>query len=137
MTKKKRLLLIVWACLLGMLSFIVGARGRAPTVWLISDRSFLSDYFIEDNSVHFVCHVEIYNSTREPVSVGLVAFFDEDHQAGLVGERCLNATDSSGAKSFLAYPGRCAFDVEFIGTHGSANEKQNRLLPDIQLVVLR
>lgn len=135
-TSKETLTRIVCCFLLLVLNLVLFARRQAPIVWEIPEKSFLSDYCLEDDRVHFLCHLELYNRSLEHVKVGLTGNFEADKKSGLVQEQYLTATGGSGSKSFILPPGRSVLDVEFVGTYGGSDGKQNRLLPEIHVTVI-
>lgn len=109
------------------------SKGIESVLYVKSEYSYFSDFYIIDEKVIFRCHVCIENETGEEQTVSLIGGFDEDVQGGLVEEEYIIGThiknrDNTG---FILLPGSNTIDVDFVGTYAGIPQKQNRLLPEI------
>ena len=136
---------------------------EAPAPYLAEEESFFSDFTVRGDRVYFLCRLCIRNPADRPQAVRVTGDFSEDAAGGLLaGNRDLHAlrmedytpgsflsmsdealaavTDLSGDRSLRVLPlqpGDNTFWVLFAGDHGTAEVKQNRLLPPISICPLR
>ena len=109
---------------------------RVYTPYLAEEESYFRDFRIEGDSVVFSCRLVLFNPQDSEIPVEIVGDFSPDAEAGLVREDALKAVspDDETVSRFVLPPGRTELDVVFIGTHGSGDVRQDRLLPEIELV---
>ena len=109
-----------------------------PSITISEDKSFFSDYYVEGNIVIIKCYVTIKNSYHHGVKYGLVAKSQIDYERGLLLEPTLFAKDNNGDSLQYTIPQNSedSFYVLFSGKYGGTNEKNDRLLPDIDIIVM-
>jgi hypothetical protein len=129
---------------------------------LVEEESFFSDFNVRGDRVYFLCHLCIRNPSDQPRAVRIEGDFSEDVQGGLLAENrnlyalrledfgpdslpsmgdeeLAAAADLSGdgrSRVFPLQPGDNHFPVLFAGDHGTAEVKQNRLLPPLTICAL-
>ena len=108
---------------------------EVPDLIIMEDKSFFSDFIIENETVTLYCNVCIQNNTGEPKAVELHGDFTEDFESGLLHAALLRAYDpQSGDTTFLLSTGENHLRIAFSSLHaGETNSKQNRLLPKITI----
>ena len=133
-----------------------GKAASAP--YLVEEASFFADFVIRDDQVYFLCLLTVHNPSKEAIPVQIKGDFTEDWEGGLLLQRKLFAyqldytassdflsldadtqkqmTADDRRRFFLLWPGNNDFLVVFPGTHGKADVKQNRLLPEISFLPL-
>ena len=97
--------------------------------------SWFNDFEVQGEQVRLRCHLVLCNDGEKPQTVHLVGVFRED--AGkLLRYARLNAAHPEDEDSFdfVLMPGKNVCDVVFVGEHGLENVKQNRLLPEIEII---
>lgn len=100
--------------------------------------SYFSDFSIEGDKVFFYCYLCIDNNTDSIARIQVSGDFSRDKKSGLIQERELVACSITGDSSvFELTPGRNMIRVCFVGTHGNAYQKLDRLLPEITLSVYK
>ena len=133
-----------------------------PAPRLVEEESFFSDFTVRGDRVYFLCRLCIRNPADQPQAVQVTGDFSEDSKGGLLAgngdlyalrveddfpgsflsmsdEALAAAADLSGDRSLRVLPlppGDKVFWVLFAGDHGTAEVKQNRLLPPISIHVL-
>ena len=125
---------------------------------VVKEESFFSDFAVRNDRVYFLCYLTLRNPSEGAIAVQLTGDFAEDVKGGLLTKRELRScqvedslaqsfqnlsgeeleaatfwtyAEYQGADVFLVPPGGKSFWVLFIGEHGTAESKQNRLLPPI------
>lgn len=128
------LVLLAAGILLGLAS--CGRNTDADAPYLVEDDSFFRDFRIDGDSVVFSCRLVLFNPQDSEMAVEIVGDFSQDAEAGLVREDTLTAVsaEDQSASLFVLSPGRTELDVVFVGTHGSGDVRQDRLLPEIEIV---
>ncbi len=111
-------------------------RYKAPQVKIDEEQSFFSDFKVDNGKVTIKCHIVLINSAHYPIEVSLLADFTEDVVGGLLQEdEILGASASNhNIKTFLVSPGSKAFEIDFCGTFAGTMQKQDRLLPEIEII---
>ena len=102
------------------------------------DKSFFSDYYVEENIVKIKCYVTIKNTFHHTVKYELVAESPIDYERGLLAAPKLYVEGANGEKKqyTISQDSEDSFYVIFTGEFGGLNEKQDRLLPDIKIIVI-
>lgn len=128
------LVLFTAGILLGLAS--CGGKTDADTPYLVEEDSFFRDFRIEGDSTVFSCRLVLFNPQDGEKTVEIVGDFLPDAEAGLLLEDTLKAVspDDNTVSRFVLPPGRTELDVVFIGTHGADDVRQDRLLPEIEIV---
>ena len=132
------------AVLIILLVFAVGGSGiylllrNWPCITIDEDKSFFSDYYVEENIVKIKCYVTIKNTFHHTVKYELVAESQIDYERGLLAAPELYVEDANGGEKqyTISQNSEDSFYVIFTGEFGGTNEKQDRLLPDIKIIVI-
>ena len=137
-------------------------RETLPAPRLVEEESFFSDFTVRGDRVYFLCRLCIRNPADQPRAVLVTGDFSEDAAGGLLAwdvavwalrmedytpgsflsmsdEALAAVTDRNADGSLRVFPlqpGDNAFWALFVGDHGTAEVKQNRLLPPISIHVL-
>lgn len=110
-------------------------HAKASEVVIDNNASYFSDFTIEGERVLFYCHLCIENRTDSKVLIQISGDFSDDKKGNLIQEDNLLAYSSTTDSSvFELKPGTNKIDVCFIGTHGTASQKQDRNLPKLTIV---
>ena len=106
--------------------------------FLAENDSWFDDFQIIGESVVVSCHLTIESPGDADVTVEIYGDFSEDAESGLVKESVIKAVslDDCDVSRLIIPPGRTQLDVVFMGTHGSSEKKQDRLLPEIEILVV-
>ena len=133
-----------------------------PAPRLVEEESFFSDFTVRGDRVYFLCRLCIRNPADQPRAVLVTGDFSEDAAGGLLAwdvavwalrmedytpgsflsmsdEALAAVTDRNADGSLRVFPlqpGDNAFWALFVGDHGTAEVKQNRLLPPISIRAL-
>ena len=137
-------------------------RETLPAPQLVEEESFFSDCTVRGDRVYFLCRLCIRNGADQPQAVQVTGDFSEDAAGGLLAwdaavwalrmedytpgsflsmsdEALAAVTDRNADGSLRVFPlqpGDNFFWALFVGDHGTAEVKQNRLLPPISIHVL-
>ena len=103
-------------------------------VRLNEDKSFFSDFKIENDKVYLYCTLFVENSSKTERTVTLKASFEADVKNGLLKEALtVGYSFAEGAEEFRLQKGENQIDVVFIGEHAGGDQKHDRRLPDIMI----
>lgn len=132
--KKICTLLLIFVCLFGGCA---EQKSSLDTVRVVAAESFFVDFEVIEEMVCIDCCVCLQNDTSQSKTVQLLADFSDDYEAGLLQEAKLfaSAARDSETTSFTVPPGKTVLNVVFCGSFGSNPKKQNRLLPEIQVII--
>ena len=101
---------------------------------LNEDKSFFSDFKIENDKVYLYCTLFVENSSKTERTVTLKASFEADVKNGLLKEALtVGYSFAEGAEEFRLQKGENQIDVVFIGEHAGGDQKHDRRLPDIMI----
>ena len=108
----------------------------ANAIWIDESRSWLRGFYVADDMVIIKCNIFVENQSNQAERVIMLGTFVADCKGGLLKESQLLGCAEEYPKGivFLIPPGGAEFNVDFIGTYGGVSEKQNRLIPEIQLI---
>ena len=135
---KRMLCLLVLAGIL--LSGCAREERNPQQVHLLPEESTFHDFSVQDNLVDIRCSISVANPTDEAVRVIIIGTFDEDQEAGLLKERCLvGVLQKQPDEVILTIPpgGSRWLDIHFYGTFAGLHMKQNRLLPELELIAVQ
>ena len=105
---------------------------------VIMDSSYFSSFKVVDDTVQMSCVVAIENLTGESKVVEIYAIDYDDVEMGLLGKPILVGYDDKlMSTEFLLDESYQVFEVIFVGEFGGAERKANRLLPIINIEVIR
>lgn len=126
------LLLVVLLCA------CAGTEESEGEVRIDKEQSWFSHFTVEGNRVTIKCKIFIENPTDDDVELILIGVFQDEYEAGLLKERQLVGVLEKCPEDVILTvpPGGTCFDVDFRGTYGGLFQKQNRLLPEIKLILL-
>lgn len=103
-----------------------------------TEESFYSDFEVKDEKVLIYCTILVKNPTKSETNITLSANFDDDVKLGLLKDPSLDGYQPDlKTKTFKLIKGDNWIDVVFIGEYAGKNQKHDRLLPDIQLKVVK
>ena len=130
MTKK---LLGLLMCLVLIISFS-GCRQKSE-IYIDTQESFYSDFFVSNNKVYIKCILTINNTTEDDVNASFIGYFYEDVKTGLLKNAELKGYEDDFETSSFSIPkGKHNLTVTFIGEFAGNNQKSNRQLPDIRII---
>ena len=136
--KRRKLLSVASMILLAALLCLsaCGDKAGSETPYLAEEDSFLRDFRIEGENVVFPCHLTVFNPRDAETEVEITGYFPDDAASGLLLEETLRAVsaEDGSVSRFTLPPGRTELEVVFVGTHGASDVKQDRLLPEIEIV---
>ena len=124
---------VAFACLLCMASCLPACQSR--NVQLNEEKSYFSDFKVENDKVYIYCTLFIENSADDEKIIELKATLNDDAENGLLKEAVIDGYSRDEAtKNFTLQKGESRIDVVFIGEYAGTDEKLNRLLPDIEII---
>ena len=102
-----------------------------------AEESFYCDFEVKDDKVLIYCTILIENPTNAEADIMLSANFENDVKSGLLKESPLDGYQSDlETKTFKLVEGDNRVDVVFMGEYAGTYQKHDRLLPEIQLIVV-
>ncbi|MBR1757708.1 MAG: hypothetical protein IJ744_03130 [Lachnospiraceae bacterium] len=131
---KRSMILILFFCIICASGCYIGDTDSQLV--LNKEKSFFSDYSIEDGKVYYYCYLIIDNKSNNSCRASIVGDFLKDQDSGLLKERYLTAVeDKRNIKQslFLLEPGENVLEIVFIGTNGKSIVRNDRLLPPITI----
>lgn len=124
--------ILVVACIL--CSVIGFSSCEQNDVRLNEDKSFFSDFKIENDKVYLYCTLFVENLSETERTVILKASFEADVKNGLLKEALtVGCSLAEGVEEFRLQKGENQIDVVFIGEHAGGDQKHDRRLPDIMI----
>ncbi len=101
----------------------------------IEEKSFFSNFKIEDGKVYVYCMLYIDNLTGEEKSIQLKATLENDVENGLLKEALIDGYSiDETTQYFQLQKGENCLEVVFIGEHAGGEQKYDRKLPDIEII---
>ena len=133
-TMKKLIILVLLLCLT-----LVACGKTEPNkdeVYVDKEGSFFSNFVVSDEKVYISCFVCIENNSNREKEILLIGTFADDYEHKLLKEKRLVATNLAEPNEIklLVPPGGKYFDVVFCGNHGGNMLKQDRLLPQLEII---
>ena len=111
---------------------------QQKNVHINKEKSFFSDYKVEDGKVYIYCSLVIENPTEAEINVALQACFSDDVKNGLLQESMVDGYLIDGeTKTFQLKNGENQLDIVFIGLHAGGKQKHDRTLPDIEIIKVK
>ncbi|MBQ6431435.1 MAG: hypothetical protein IJJ99_06150 [Oscillospiraceae bacterium] len=107
-------------------------------VVLRKEDSWFSDFEVVGDRVQFKCLLCLKNTADRAQTVSVYGNFDEDVRGGLVKESRLLAHDTSEPMRtafYISAGAEISVEVTFTGTFAGTMEKQDRLLPELEIVL--
>ena len=103
----------------------------------IKEKSFYSEFKVQDGKVYIYCTLYIDNLTGAEKNIAVQAFFKQDVKNGLLKDALVDGYLIEGnTKCLKLKEGENRFDVVFIGEHAGQHVKHDRNLPDIKITEL-
>ena len=108
---------------------------QAKEIELNEEKSYFSDFKIENGKVYIYCTLFIENKSDAEKVISLNASFEKDVENGLLKEALISgcSLDESTQKIQLQ-KGENQLDVVFVGAYAGAEKKHDRLLPEIEII---
>ena len=127
---KKFLVLLCIVCM--MLSLI---SCQAKDIKLNEEKSFFSDFKIENDKVYIYCTLFIENKSDTEKVISLNASFEKDVEIGLLKEVLVSGCSlDESTQEFKLQEGENQLEVVFIGKYAGVDKKHDRLLPTIEII---
>lgn len=134
---------VTLALLIGLICVVCALCATAnPTtsaVRIDENQSWLRGFYIAGDTAKIKCRLFIENQSDHNANVMMVGYFEADQKAGLLQEsQLLGCAEEYPYSTIFTVPsGGGWFNVDFVGTYGGVHKKQNRLIPEIQLIVVQ
>ena len=128
--KLKRLVVLI----LALCCLLAACAALSEDIVLDEECSCFDNFFVLEGKVYFHCTLVLQNNTDQDITVKIRGDFQEDFSSGLLTEAKLMALSGEYEDSFVLTPGENELKVVFIGEHGGYSIKQNRLLPEIEIL---
>ena len=126
---KKFLVLLCIVCM--MLSLF---SCQVKDIKLNEEKSFFSDFKIENNKVYIYCTLFIENKSDTEKVISLKASFEKDVEIGLLKEALVSGYSlDESTQEFQLKKGENQLAVVFVGEYAGVDKKNDRLLPDIEI----
>lgn len=118
--------------LCAMFLLIGCTRTSDGNVSINRENSAFQDFYIEGNSVHMICRLEVQNTCSRDVSISITASSQEDVDGGLLADPELIGRNPQTVGAYFSIPADSVqeIDVDFCGIYGGSPRKADRLLPD-------
>ena len=105
---------------------------------LWEEKSFFSDFKIENNKVYIYCTLFIENKSDTEKVISLKASFEKDVETGLLKEALVSGYSlDESTQEFQLKKGENQLDVVFVGEYAGVDKKHDRLLPDIEIAEIK
>lgn len=110
--------------------------GERKDVILLRKDSWFEEFEVRENKVFITCHLTIQNSSDMDKYIELLADMKEDTKNGLLKSSMLSGYDKKGNNEFFIPSNSTkTYTVDFIGDFAGNEEKKNRNLPSVKIVV--
>ena len=111
---------------------------QAKEIELNEEKSFFSDFKIENNKVYIYCTLFIENKSDTEKVISLKASFEKDVEIGLLKEALVSGYSlDESTQEFQLKKGENQLDVVFVGEYAGVDKKNDRLLPDIEITEIK
>ena len=121
------LLLVV--LVMGCLAYL-----QYSNMFIIEENSYYSHFYVKDDKAYIGC-VMVIKSPRD-CDIRLLGTFPRDEGKLLKYSSVFANDPESESDTFHLERGRNRFEVVFIGDYAGTYQKQNRLLPEIEIITL-
>ena len=130
----KKILAIL--CMLCMMLSLFSCQ--TEDIKLDKEKSFFSDFKIENDKVYIYCTLYIDNKSDTEKVISLTASFEEDVENGLLKEALASGYSlDESTQEFQLEKGENQLDVVFVGEYAGVDKKNDRLLPDIEITEIK
>ena len=132
------IILILTVCIFFLSSCTSDIYTDENCPYVVEEKSFFDDFAVMDGQVFFQYRLLVENPYNKDITVEIFGDFGRDVTSKLVIERNLVGyqVENMSSHEFVLSPGKNDLNVVFVGTHGTSNQKQDRLLPDDIVVVI-
>ena len=116
----------------------ISRNERDEEVKIDYEKSFLVDFELIDNKVDIKCNISLVNASEKNRTIILYAVMPKEVKTGLLTfEKCI-AIDSNGDIEKVDIPKNSVIEREIVfrGVYGGQFIKANRLLPNINIIVV-
>lgn len=129
--------------LLAAMSFIIflclmiKLENKKQEIKIEREDSWFSDFYIKENKVYIQCYITIRNDSNEDQYIKLLAHMEDDAKNKLIKHSIVTGYDEKGSdKFFVPADSEINYiEVFFIDDYAGEEQKQDRNLPEIELVV--
>ncbi len=128
----KRLMLIFITVLL--CAFLLFSFFSKP-VKLNEEKSYFSDFYVEDGKVYFYCEL-VVDSSRT-CDAEIIGNFEREQDKLLKEATVVGYDKETGSNTFHIEKGSNRISVVFVGAQGNTDKKLDRLLPDEIEIILK
>ena len=106
---------------------------------LTKQNSGIKNFYIENEKVYIVTGITIKNNTDDDKKFLVIAESLEDYESDLITTPVLQGYDESlSTKEFFINGNETKiFNVIFVGTHGTNNQKADRLIPKLSVQIIK
>ena len=128
--------ILAFLCILCMMLSMFSCQ--AKDVKLDEEKSFFSDFKIENNKVYIYCTLFIENKSDTEKVISLNASFEKDVEIGLLKEALVSGYSlDESTQEFQLKKGENQLEVVFVGEYAGVDKKNDRLLPDIEITEIK
>ena len=107
-------------------------RNPQEDVVVNRENSALQDFYVEGDSVHMICRLEVQNTCYQDVAISITGSSQEDVDGGLLASPELLGSNLQTNNVYFWIPAGAVqkIDVDFCGIYGGVYQKADRLIPD-------
>ena len=121
--------LISIVLMMGCLAYLQWSK-----MFIIDENSYHSHFYVKDDKAYIGC-VMVIKSPRD-CDIRLLGTFPRDEGKLLKYSSIFGYDTEGGSDTFHLVRGRNRFEVVFIGDYAGTYQKQDRLLPEIEIIEL-
>lgn len=110
-----------------------------PSISLVKSESYFSDFNVKNQKVYLDCYITLKNISNTEKTVKLTASFPDDVNTGLLKESILPGLNKNNKESkFIIHPNsQKSFNVTFVGDFAGTIQRHERLLPKVNITVVK
>ena len=133
---KKQIVSLYITVLLTALISLSSCWSQVP-VFVSESKSFFSDFEVRNEKVAIRCEITLQNTFGSEYKVKLKAHFPDD-VGKLLRQETLIAMDDNGDEAVFIIPAYSekTFEVLFVGDFAGTNEKHDRRLPELEVILV-
>ena len=126
----------IFLCVVAIASIVIVNRSNNRVV-INKDESYFSSFEVIKDKVYIRCSVTVTNTYKAGQEFTLSANMIDDQKNGLLKEAEIYAYDEDDSIAEFSIEGHSqkTYDVTFVGDFAGTAAKQNRLLPDIEVII--
>lgn len=136
--RRRRALLVSTVLVLSILTGLAVLQRLASPVHCVTDssESYFNSFDIRGGSVYFDCYVTFVNQASTNKSFVVWANSPTDQSSGLLQNSKMRLDNMKAPLTLKANETR-QFHMVFVGEHGNNYQKSDRLLPEIEVQIVR